>query len=452
MLQKSNLAGDGITVGRPIGLFTAHVRFGGRCCSMILVSGIIVALGAGLRAQAPSRQMKNASKSIEFRSVKDNTPLGLRDTAALVRLLKLSRDLKPAPEGKDDRSDAILQDAVEHPERSRGVPVVVRGLARRVYSSQSPLATSSRLSEIWVTTGGKGPDPVACLVEELPTGFPDRPVVSEPVIMRGLFLKLMAYKVGAKEFVAPLLVGTLEHHPKQDENLIEPPPDDVFVRLPDGLETRSVGPPVEEKMTLKLDRTGRLTIDGEVIAKKGLARKLESLAESIRYNVRAAGILLPADRELPAPLALRAPDETQCVTICKVMLDCQTYGFLKYTLELESGNDPPVGKPANSTDLPRTRNLDNLTEEQRTIQIRIAADVKGRIGVFRLGNQTLEGSDALKRELTGMLNDPNAPFDRANVELDPRLHYSEMVRVARLLSNPAMTQVKFTPADPLGRR
>ena len=72
------------------------------------------------------------------------------------------------------------------------------------------------------------------------------------------------------------------------------------------------------------------------------------IAESIRYNVRASGVLLPADRELPADLTLRAPDETPCATICRLMLDCQSYGFLKYHLELESGNDPEVGLPADS--------------------------------------------------------------------------------------------------------
>jgi hypothetical protein len=417
----------------------------------LLVSGLfVVAIGVS-RAQAPSDKAKAraAARSIEFRGVKDNVSLGLRDTAAFVTLLKQSRDIKPAEEAKDGRSELNLQEATVHPERFRGVPLVVRGIARRLYSSQSPLAVGNRLFEIWVTTGVKGPDPVACLVEELPSAFPDRPVISEHVVVRGFFLKLMSYTVGKKEFVVPLLVGMIEHHPKPDENVIEPPADEVFVRLPDQFETHSVGPATEDKFDLVLTRNGRLLIDGEPVTRKGAAQKVERLAESIRYNVRASGVLLPADRELPAKLTLRAADETPCSTICKLMLDCQSYGFLKFNLELESGTDPAVGKPPKP---PRTRPADLLPEEQRTIQLRIGADQRGRIGQFRLGTRTMQGVDALNRELGAIIDDPNAPFDRASVELDPRLRYADMVRVARLLADPAMTSVKFTPVEPPGRR
>jgi hypothetical protein len=415
----------------------------------ILVSGlVVVAFGVRSGAQGHSDRGAGAASSIEFRSVKDNAPLGLRDTAALVRLLKPARASKSADPEKDDQTNAILQQITAHPERLRGTRVIVRGMARRCFSSDSPLATGNRLSEIWVTTGNKGPDPIACMVQELPAGFPDRPVVSEPVVVRGFFLKLMAYKVGKKEFVAPLFVGTIEHHPKQDENLIEPPPDEVFVRLPDGLESRSIGPAAEDKFSIVLERSARVTIDGEVVPKKGMMKKMERLADSIRYNVRASGVLLPADRELPANLTLRAPDETPCGTICRLMLDCQTYGFLKYHLELESGTDPEVGQPADSTP-PRKAN--DLPEEQRTIQLRVRADLRGRIGRFQLGNRALDGVEALNRELTAIMKDPNAPYDRASVELDPRLRYSGMVRVARLLANPAMTSVRFTPVDTTGR-
>ncbi len=151
-------------------------------------------------------------------------------------------------------------------------------------------------------------------------------------------------------------------------------------------------------------------------------------------------------------LALRAPDETPCAIICKLMLDCQSFGFLKYTLELESGNDPPVAQPANAASPPPARKANDLSDEERTIQLRLHADQRGQIGRFQLGNQTLQGVEALNRELTATMKDPNAPFDRAEIEIDPRLKYSGMVRVARLLANPVMTRVRFTPVEPAGRR
>jgi hypothetical protein len=410
---------------------------------------VLIALGASSRAQ--TRKEYAASKSIEFRSVRDNVPFGLRDTAAFVKLLKQTRDTQPADLAKNDQTDLILREIPQRSDRFRGAPLRVKGIARRLYSSQSPITAGNRLYEVWITTGRKDPDPIACLVEELPPGFPDRPVISEPVAVRGFFLKLMAYKVGDKPFVAPLMVGALERRPKPDENIIEPPADEVFVRIPDGLESRSVGPPVEEKLSLKLERSGRLTIDGEVVPKNGLARKLETLADTIRFNIRSGGVLLPSDRELPVPLTLRAPDDTPSVVICKLMLDCQNHGFLKYTLELESGHDPPVGYPADAANASRTRNADGLSDDDRTIKLRIGADLRGRIGQFQLGRRTLQGTDALSRELTAILNDPNVPYDRASVELDPRLKYSEMVRVTRLLSNPAMTSVRLTPTGQNGR-
>ncbi len=410
---------------------------------------VVIALGAGLRAQPPSDRA--ASKSIEFKSVRDKLPLGLRDTAAFVSLLKQAREIKPADQAKDARSELILQEIPEHPERYRGVALVVRGIARRVYSSQSPLAAGNRLLEVWVTTPGKGPNPIACIVEQPPPSFPDRPVISEPVVVRCFFLKLMAYKVGDKEFVAPLLIGSLEHIPRHDLNVIDPPPDEVFVRLPEGAEAHSVNPPAEEKLSLNLDRNRRLTIDGEAIAKKSLAKKLEGLAETIRFNVRAAGVLLPRDRELPANVTLRAPGDTPCTAIYKLMLDCQACGFLKYALEL-AGDDPAALEPANPALPPPARKENNLADEQRTLQLKLRADQKGQIGRLQLGNQTLQGFDALKREITAILNDPNAPFDRADVQLDPRLKYSEMVRVARLLANPVMTSIHFSLAEALGRR
>jgi biopolymer transport protein ExbD len=416
---------------------------------MIVCGLVVIALGAGSRAQPPFDQA--ASKSIEFKSVKDKVPLGLRDTAAFVSSLEQAREMRPNDHSQDGRSEFVLQEIPEHSDRYRGVPLVVRGIARRLYSSQSPLAAGNRLFEVWITTPGKRANPIACIIEELPRSFPDRPVISEPVVVRGFFLKLMAYKVGDRDFVAPLLIGRLEHIARQDLNVIEPPPDEVFVRLPEGAEPRSVGPAAEEKFSLELDRNGRLTIDGEAIARKALSKKIERLAESIRFNVRAGGVLLPADRELPAALTFRAPAATPCTTIYKLMLDCQACGFLKFALELAS-DDPATAEPRKPAAPPPARKENNLPDEQRTIEIRLRADQKGQIGRLQLGNHTLQGFDALKRELTEILNDPHAPFDRANIQLDPRLRYSEMVRVAKLLANQLMSAIHFTLAEAPGRR
>jgi len=438
-------------MGQPTGKYPRCAHFCGRRDFRMLLSGLaVVALGTASSAQPPADRI--ADRSIEFRSVKDRTPLGLRDTAAFVRLLKHARQIKPADLAEDAKSEGILQQIPERSERYRGVRLVVRGIARRVYSSQSPLAAGNRLLEVWITTADPGPDPVACVIEEPPPSFPDRPVISEPVVVRGFFLKMMAYKVGEKEFAAPLLIGALEHRPKPDQDVIDPPSDEVFVRLPEGTEARSVGPAAEEKLSLTLDRSGRLTFDGETLSRKGFARKVEVLAASIRFNVRAGGVLLPADRRLPASLAVRAPDDTPCPTVHRLMLDCQAFGFLKYTLEPLSGDSaaPTSANPAQPPLPAGTEN--NLPNEQRTLQIRLRADPKGQIGRYQLGDQILEGFATLKRELLAILNDANAPFDRANIELDPRLKYSEMVRVSQLLSNPRMTLIRFTlPEAPGGR-
>ncbi len=192
----------------PIGQYPGWASPGGHRWAAVLLSGLLlVTFSARSIGQRPSDRAKAGSNANEFRSVRDNVPLGLRDTAALVRLLQHARAAKPAEKAKADTDASALQAIAEHPERFRGVPLLVEGIARRLYSSQSPIGSGNRLFEVWITTGGKSPNPIACIVEELPAGFPDRPVISEHAVVRGFFLKLMAYKVGEKEFVAPVVVG-----------------------------------------------------------------------------------------------------------------------------------------------------------------------------------------------------------------------------------------------------
>ncbi len=104
-------------------------------------------------------------------------------------LLERARSNDPADLFKDARRDLAFQELYGQPERYRGTRVEVQGLAQRLYSSTFNNGTTTRLFEVWVTVPDGGPNPFACIVENLPPGFPLTPVIAEPVVFRGCFLR-----------------------------------------------------------------------------------------------------------------------------------------------------------------------------------------------------------------------------------------------------------------------
>jgi hypothetical protein len=71
----------------------------------------------------------------------------------------------------------------------------------------------------------------------------------------------------------------------------------------------------------------------------------------------------------------------------------------------------------------------DLPETIRTVPILLLSDGTGRIGRAEIGENIFQGFAALERELGSMFTDPDLPFDQVKLDVDPKLHYSEVVRL-----------------------
>jgi hypothetical protein len=144
-----------------------------------------------------------------FETVRDKTPISLRDSAAYDLLLRRAREKKPAELAAESRRDVLFTHLLEHPTKYRGVPVHLLGRAMRALTYESKLSPTGRLYEVWIGTHESQYHPYVCIFEDLPKGFPVDPNITERVVFNGYFLKLMAYQSGDVPRVAPVLVGRL---------------------------------------------------------------------------------------------------------------------------------------------------------------------------------------------------------------------------------------------------
>ena len=60
-----------------------------------------------------------------------------------------------------------------------------------------------------------------------------------------------------------------------------------------------------------------------------------------------------------------------------------------------------------------------------------------------VGELQLVGFDSIRAELTSILNDPELPFDRACITVDPRLIRSELGRVIEVLMSKNVTTIEL---------
>lgn len=149
-------------------------------------------------------------RSIEFESVTDRTPMGLRDNAAYKLLLDRAREHTPEQLARDARRDILVTHLWERPSTYRGVPIHVEGIARRVLRYQSKLSKTGWLYEAWITLDDVPRVPYDCVFEDAPEGFPIAPNIAERVVFNGYFLKFMKYEATDVKFrSSPVLVGRI---------------------------------------------------------------------------------------------------------------------------------------------------------------------------------------------------------------------------------------------------
>jgi biopolymer transport protein ExbD len=84
----------------------------------------------------------------------------------------------------------------------------------------------------------------------------------------------------------------------------------------------------------------------------------------------------------------------------------------------------------------------------RTLPTLLRSGEGGTLGRVTLGEIDVQGMDALKKELTTILEDPTLPFDQALIKVDPDLRYSELMQVIDVFSSLKVTKISFAELSP----
>lgn len=149
-------------------------------------------------------------RSADFEGVTDKTPIELLDMAAYVKLLKQARETGVNDLAKLARRDVLYSHLWERPANYRGVPVHILGTVMLSKRYESKLATKGWLYEVWIVTEDSHPNPIVCVFEDAPKGFPLGADVNERVVFNGYFLKLLRYEAHRSTLrAAPLLIGRI---------------------------------------------------------------------------------------------------------------------------------------------------------------------------------------------------------------------------------------------------
>lgn len=89
-----------------------------------------------------------------------------------------------------------------------------------------------------------------------------------------------------------------------------------------------------------------------------------------------------------------------------------------------------------------------LPASLRTLDTGLSATPDGLLGRVTIGQNVVDGMDALERELTAILKDPLLPFDQALIRVDPRLSYAELMKVVDIYSRLKIVKISFAELAP----
>jgi biopolymer transport protein ExbD len=84
----------------------------------------------------------------------------------------------------------------------------------------------------------------------------------------------------------------------------------------------------------------------------------------------------------------------------------------------------------------------------RTLPTLLRAGEGGKLGRVTLGENDMNGMDALKKELKSILEDPTLPFDQALIKVDPDLLYSELMQVIDVFASLKVSKISFAELTP----
>jgi biopolymer transport protein ExbD len=409
-------------------------------CLLIAISAALLSWRSAL-ADPPAQRLR--PQSVEFEGMEDGSPLGFRDLAGLSALLKQVRSFPMAEMERGARRDLGFGELSAGPAAFRGTLVELRGIARRFYPAIE-LGDRKGLFEVWITVPIEGDTPFACVVETLPSAFPRQQNISQPVVFRGFFFKIVPYPAGNVRRAAALFTGRLEVLP--DHRVVGVPPGGQNDRLPSASAIETGKWLKEDEITIELVEPDRLLVDGRPVTRDGLLPKLEALAERTRRNAQVGELAIDSVDGLPAVLTFRASAQMPFAALSRIMTSCRDCRFHRFRLKLaqtklaerDAAPRIPVIERPNAADLPDTI---------RRVPILVWSDGKGQIGRAEVGENVLDGFSALERELKSIFSDPDLPFDKAKLEVDRNLRYSEVVRLVDMLGSLNVKNVTLAAAD-----
>jgi biopolymer transport protein ExbD len=106
---------------------------------------------------------------------------------------------------------------------------------------------------------------------------------------------------------------------------------------------------------------------------------------------------------------------------------------------------PAQPATAISAEAPSDKPTENLPATLRTLPTTLKAGEGGRLAQIMVGETPLATDPkALEDELEKYFSDPDLPFEQTLLKVDPRLRYSELMRVVNAFMN-AFTKAKKPP-------
>ncbi len=106
---------------------------------------------------------------------------------------------------------------------------------------------------------------------------------------------------------------------------------------------------------------------------------------------------------------------------------------------------PPQPATSITAEAPAEAASDKLPASLRTLPTILRAGAGGSLGQIQVGEQTIPTDpSALEKELDKYFQDPNLPFDQTLLKVNPRLKYSELMKVINAFSN-AFVRAKKEP-------
>jgi biopolymer transport protein ExbD len=109
---------------------------------------------------------------------------------------------------------------------------------------------------------------------------------------------------------------------------------DQRVRLPVAGSARpaDASKSVEDRLTLNIDRDGKLLFNGEALGTEQALQEIARQARLVKLNAQISGIKLKAD-ELPTTIVIRADQATPYQQFFRLVSACQANGFRKFALK-----------------------------------------------------------------------------------------------------------------------